>query len=205
MYVEVSTIMVCNQHVPDPNKHEQTPDVLGERPWSLISSGEHIVDSRERRRHSHARTNADTHAYAHTYRHMAFAHAHACMHAQTHTHTRTQTHTRSHARTHTRTHTHTHTHTHMTRTRPITHTHTRTQIHTRHTRKEVPLPACVGIVKGEAVEVERGKGMHAHMSWLAHWADVLMKQDWLCLCMHVQRIHLQKLPKIENSNLHLNT
>jgi len=33
MYVEVSNIMVCNQHVPDPNKHEQTPDAVRERPW----------------------------------------------------------------------------------------------------------------------------------------------------------------------------
>jgi len=32
IYVDVSIIMECNQHVPDPNKHEQTPDVLRERP-----------------------------------------------------------------------------------------------------------------------------------------------------------------------------
>ena len=46
--------MVCNQYVPDPNKHEQTPDVMGERPWRLSGSWEHIADRRERRRHSHA-------------------------------------------------------------------------------------------------------------------------------------------------------
>ena len=28
MYVEVSNIMVCNQHAPDPNKHEKTLDVV---------------------------------------------------------------------------------------------------------------------------------------------------------------------------------
>ena len=32
MDVKVSNIIVCNQHVPDPNKHEQTPNVLRERP-----------------------------------------------------------------------------------------------------------------------------------------------------------------------------
>ena len=28
MYVEVSNIIECNQRVPDPNKHEQTLDVV---------------------------------------------------------------------------------------------------------------------------------------------------------------------------------
>ena len=32
MYVEVWNIMVCNQNVPDPNKHDRTPDVIRERP-----------------------------------------------------------------------------------------------------------------------------------------------------------------------------
>jgi len=30
--------MVCNLDVPDPNKHEQTPDVVRERPWRLSDS-----------------------------------------------------------------------------------------------------------------------------------------------------------------------
>jgi len=38
MYVEVSNIMVCNQHAPDPNKHEQTPNVVRERLWRLSDS-----------------------------------------------------------------------------------------------------------------------------------------------------------------------
>jgi len=42
MYVEVWNIMVCNQNVPDPNKHEQTPDVVRERPWRLSDSWEHM-------------------------------------------------------------------------------------------------------------------------------------------------------------------
>jgi len=44
MCVEVSNIMVCNQHFPDPNNHEQTPDVVGERPWRLSGAWEHVVD-----------------------------------------------------------------------------------------------------------------------------------------------------------------
>ena len=32
MYVEVWNIMLCNQNVPDPNKHERTRDVVSERP-----------------------------------------------------------------------------------------------------------------------------------------------------------------------------
>jgi len=35
MYVKVSIIMVCNQHVPDPNKHEQTPSQLGRDCFSV--------------------------------------------------------------------------------------------------------------------------------------------------------------------------
>ena len=44
--------MVCNQHVPDPNKHEQTPDVL-ERgrgacrvPENMLQVGEIAVESK---------------------------------------------------------------------------------------------------------------------------------------------------------------
>jgi len=55
--------MVCNQNVPDPNQHEQTLDVVRERPWHLSDSWEHIVDRRERRRHLHTRTDADTHTH----------------------------------------------------------------------------------------------------------------------------------------------
>jgi len=35
MYVKVSIIMVCNQHVPDPNKHEQTPSQFGRDCFSV--------------------------------------------------------------------------------------------------------------------------------------------------------------------------
>ena len=56
MYVKVWNIMVCNLDVPDPNKHERTPDVVRERLWRLSDSCQHIVDRRERHRHSHART-----------------------------------------------------------------------------------------------------------------------------------------------------
>jgi len=38
MYVEVWIIMVCILDVPDPNKHEQPPDVARERPWHLSDS-----------------------------------------------------------------------------------------------------------------------------------------------------------------------
>jgi len=38
MYVEVWNIMVCNQNLPNPNIHEQTPDVVGERPDHLSDS-----------------------------------------------------------------------------------------------------------------------------------------------------------------------
>jgi len=54
MYVEVWNIMVCNQNIPDPNKHERTPDAVRERPWGLSDSWEHVLERRERRRHLHA-------------------------------------------------------------------------------------------------------------------------------------------------------
>ena len=38
MYVKVWNIMVCNLDIPDPNKHELTPDVVRERPWRLSDS-----------------------------------------------------------------------------------------------------------------------------------------------------------------------
>jgi len=38
IYVEVSNIMDYNQHVPDPNKHEQILDVVEERMWRLSGS-----------------------------------------------------------------------------------------------------------------------------------------------------------------------
>jgi len=90
MYVEVWNIMECNQNVPDPNKHEQTPNVVKEKPWRLSDSWEHIVDRRERRRHSHARTHADTHTHAYTHT--------DTWHSRTHPHTRRRTH--AHADTH---------------------------------------------------------------------------------------------------------
>ena len=144
--------MVCNQNVPDPNKHELTPDVVRERPWRLSDSWKHIVDRRERRRHSHARTQTRTRICARTQTHGIRArtrtHADAYTHAQTRTHKRTQTHTCTHARTHTKTNSHARTHadTHM-------HTRTHTQIHTWHMRRRVPLPTCVSLVIGETVGV----------------------------------------------------
>ena len=132
--------MVCNQNVPDPNKHERTPDVVRERPCWLSDSWEHVVERRERRRHSHARTLARTQTHT---RIRACIQTHsicartrmctrACTHAQTHTHTRTQTHTRTHARTHTKTdshaHTRTHTHTHTHDTHAQAHTHADTHM-----------------------------------------------------------------------------
>ena len=117
LYVEVWNIMVCKQNVQDPNKHEQTPDVVKERPWHLSDSWEHSVDRRERHRHSHARTHAGTctHTCMHT----------DTWHSRTHTHTQTHTRTRRHTHTHARRHTHAHT---PRQTR--THTHARTQTHT---------------------------------------------------------------------------
>jgi len=84
--------MVCNQHLPDSNKHEKNPNVLGERPWRLSGSWENIVGRREGCRHSHAHMHADSHTYVHAYRRMACAHVHVCTHAHAHTrrHTRTQ-------------------------------------------------------------------------------------------------------------------
>ena len=38
MYGEVWNIMQCNQNVPDPNKHEQTPDAVREMPCRLSDS-----------------------------------------------------------------------------------------------------------------------------------------------------------------------
>jgi len=117
LYVEVWNIMVCKQNVQDPNKREQTPDVVRERPWHLSDSWEHSVDRRERHRHSHARTHAGTctHTCMHT----------DTWHSRTHTHTQTHTRTRRHTHTHARRHTHAHT---PRQTR--THTHARTQTHT---------------------------------------------------------------------------
>ena len=63
VYVEVANIMVFNPRVSNPNKHELTPDFVGERLWRLSCSCEHIVDRRERRGHTHARTHADTHTH----------------------------------------------------------------------------------------------------------------------------------------------
>jgi len=72
MYVEVWNIIVCNQNVTDPNKQEQTPDIVREtwRPWRLSDSWEHIVERRERRRHSHARTQTHTRIHARTQTHV---------------------------------------------------------------------------------------------------------------------------------------
>ena len=70
MYVEVWNIMTRNLDVPDPNKQEQTPDVVRERLWHLLDSCQHIVDRRKRRTHSHARPRAGTHP-------------HTCMHTDT--------------------------------------------------------------------------------------------------------------------------
>ena len=157
MYVEVPNIMVCNQHVSDPNKHEQTSDVVKERLCHLSDSWEHLVDRRERRRHSNARTHADTHTHTCTHT--------DTWHSRTHTHTRTRTHacadTRAH--THVDTHTYTRTHTHHNKLK-CTHTHDAdthsTRTHARRYTQEtrggeagVPLPAHVSLVRGETVEV----------------------------------------------------
>jgi len=49
MYVEVSNIIiVCNQHVPHPNRNEQTPDVVGGRLWYLSGSWDYVADRKER-------------------------------------------------------------------------------------------------------------------------------------------------------------
>ena len=157
MYVEVWNIMVCNQNVPDPNKHELTPDVVRERPWRLSDSWKHIVDRRERRRHSHARTQTRTRICARTQTHGIRArtrtHADAYTHAQTHTHTRTQTHTRIHARTHTKTNSHAHTRTHADTHMPPTFTHTRTRIHMTSAEGSTPSRVREPGKGGETVEV----------------------------------------------------
>jgi len=124
LYVEVWNIMVCNQNVPDANKHEQTPDVVRERLWRLLDSWEHIVDKREKCRHSHAHMHADTRT-------------HTCMHTdtwhlRTHTHTRRRIHARAdtHKHTHADTYTYTRTHTYQDK---IARTHTHARTHTQDT------------------------------------------------------------------------
>ena len=140
IYVEVWSIMVCNLDFPDPNKHEQTPEVVRERLWRLSDSCQHIVDTRGRCRNSHERTHADRDTHPHTCMHAdtwhsrththtrrrthARAETHTHTHADSHTYTRTHTHQNRHARTHTHVHTRTHVDTHM----PRTQTHTHTQI-----------------------------------------------------------------------------
>jgi len=128
MYGEVWNIMIYNSDVPDPNKHEQAPDIVRERSWCLSDSCQHIVDWRERHRHSHARTHADTHPYTCMYTETWHSRTHTHMqthartrkythsHADSHTYTRTQTRANKRARTHTPAHRHshdTHAHTHM--------------------------------------------------------------------------------------------
>jgi hypothetical protein len=115
MYVEVWNIMVLNPNVPDLNKHEQTPDVVRERPCRGSNSWKHIIERRGRHIHSHTRTDIDTHthtcvqtdtwhSYTHTY---TYTHTHTCRHkcTQTHkyAHTPKQTRTHTHARTQTHT------------------------------------------------------------------------------------------------------
>ena len=143
MYVEVWNIMVCIQNVPDPNKHEQTPDVVRGRPWRSLDFWENIVDRRERRRHSHAHTHADTHTHMCT--HTDTWHSHTQKRTRRRTHARADTRADTHAYTHAHTRVHTHSHTpEQTRTHAhaLTQTHTRhahthkhTRIHTRHTRR----------------------------------------------------------------------
>jgi len=126
MYVEVWNIMVLNPNVPDLNKHEQTPDVVRERPCRGSNSWKHIIERRGRHIHSHTRTDIDTHAYVHAYGHITFAYSHAYIHAHAQAHTHADTHVRTHTKTNSHAHTRTHTDTHM----PRVHTQTRTRIHT---------------------------------------------------------------------------
>jgi len=134
MYVEVWNIMACNLDVPDPNKQEQTPKVARERPWRLVDSCQHIVDTRERRRHSHARPRAGTHPHTcmHTDTWHSSTHTHTQTHARAHVHTntRTQTRTRTHARKHAQTNAHAHTRPHEDTRMTLTHTYTCTRIYT---------------------------------------------------------------------------
>jgi len=127
--------MACNRNIPDPNKHEQTPNVVRERPWRFFDSWGNIVDRRERHRHSHARTHADTHTHMCT--HTDTWHSHTHTHTRRRTHARTDTHAYTHAHTHVhmhahtknkfaRTHTHAHRHTHATLVRANTHAGTHT-------------------------------------------------------------------------------
>ena len=82
----------------------------------MLDSCQHVVDKRERRRHSHACTHADTRP-------------HTCMHTDT-WHLCTHTHIRR--RTSARTDTHTHTHTHAdTYKYTRTHTHPNKRARTR--------------------------------------------------------------------------
>ena len=141
--------MVCNQNVPDPNKYEQIPDVVRERPCRVSDSWEHIRERRERHRHSHTRTHVDTH----THTCMQTDTRHSRTHTRTHTrrHTHTQTHTRTHAHTHSKTNSHAHTRTHTDTHMPRAHTQTRTQIQTWQARTGLTLPACVSLGRGERV------------------------------------------------------
>ena len=118
MYVEVWNIMVLNPNVPELNKHEQTPDMLRERPCRGLNSCGHIIERRGRHIHSHTRTDIDTRT-------------HTCVQTHTwHSYTRTYTYTHTHTCRHKCTQTHKYAHT-PKQTR--TYTHARTQTHTCHT------------------------------------------------------------------------
>jgi len=143
--------MEYNSDVPDPNKHEQTPDVVRESLWCLLDSCQHIVDWRERHRHSHACTHADTHP-------------HTCMytdtwHLRTHTHTQTHAPTRKYTHTHADSHTYTRTQTHANK-RARTHTHTRTPSHDTHAHTRMHEHAHVTRTQGRTPPrvFEPGKG-----------------------------------------------
>jgi len=141
--MQVWFIMVYNQNIPDPIKHEHTPDVVRERPCCFLDSWVYILQI--------GKEDTDTHTHARTQIHIRI-----CARTQTHgirirtrtQHTRTRRHTRIHARTRTRTYarTHTKTNSHVhTRTHTDTHmqrrAHANTHADTNMTRAEGDLPS----------------------------------------------------------------
>jgi len=100
---------------------------------------------------THMHKHRHTHAYVRANRHMAFVHAY--VHIYAHTHVQAQVHADTQVRTHTKTNSHAHTRTHTDTHMPRVHTQTRTRIHTWHMRRGLPLPACLGLRRGERAEV----------------------------------------------------
>jgi len=170
------SIMACNLEVPDPNKQKQTPEVVRERRWCLVDSCQHIVDTRESRRHPHACPRAGTHP--HTWMHTGTWHSCTHTHMQTDARTRKNTHTHTHRLAHVHTHantpkqtrTHTHARTQTLTWRARTHTHAHGYTHDTCEGEDPPRVR------------EPGKGADS-----GGWAD---DYHWQLTPLQIQRIQI---------------